>query len=133
MIKQNNDKNILLNRFLISLFILILIRIGTFLPVPGINHGHLAFYLKRHSLTKLANDAKTDYSIESPEKIMKGEISNYSNLVSLNLSVNKQSMKPLNNCKRNIEKMEYTNSPQKTNKEIDFKKNETHSERGLEM
>jgi len=52
MIKQNNDKNILLNRFLISLFILILIRIGTFLPVPGINHGHLAFYLKRHSLTK---------------------------------------------------------------------------------
>ena len=52
MIKQNNDKNVLLNRFLISLFILILIRIGTFLPVPGINHGHLAFYLKRHSLTK---------------------------------------------------------------------------------
>ena len=52
MIKQNNDKNILLNRFLISLSILILIRIGTFLPVPGINHGHLAFYLKRHSLTK---------------------------------------------------------------------------------
>ena len=28
------------------------IRIGTFLPVPGINHGHLAFYLERHSMTK---------------------------------------------------------------------------------
>jgi preprotein translocase subunit SecY len=52
MIKQTNDKNILLNRLLISLGILIFIRIGTFLPVPGINHAHLAFYLERHSITK---------------------------------------------------------------------------------
>jgi len=52
MVKQFNDKNILLNRLLLSLVILIFIRIGTFLPVPGINHGHLAFYLERHSMTK---------------------------------------------------------------------------------
>lgn len=52
MIKQNNDKNILLSRLLLSLGILIFIRIGTFLPVPEINHGHLAFYLDRHSMTK---------------------------------------------------------------------------------
>lgn len=52
MIKQTNDKNILLNRLLLSLGILIFIRIGTFLPVPGINHSHLAFYLERHSMTK---------------------------------------------------------------------------------
>ena len=52
MIKQTNDKNILLNRLLLSLGILVFIRIGTFLPVPGINHGHLAFYLERHSMTK---------------------------------------------------------------------------------
>jgi len=52
MIKQTNDKNILLTRLLLSLGILIFIRIGTFLPVPGINHGHLAFYLERHSMTK---------------------------------------------------------------------------------
>jgi preprotein translocase subunit SecY len=52
MIQQNNDKNILLTRLLLSLSILIFIRIGTFLPVPGINHGHLAFYLERHSMTK---------------------------------------------------------------------------------
>lgn len=52
MIKQTNDKNILLNRLLLSLAILIFIRIGTFLPVPGINHGHLAFYIERHSITK---------------------------------------------------------------------------------
>ena len=52
MIKRNNEKNILLNRFLLSSAILIFIRIGTFLPVPGIDHGHLAFYLQRHSFTK---------------------------------------------------------------------------------
>lgn len=52
MIKQTNDKNILLNRLLLSLGILIFIRIGTFIPVPGINHSHLAFYLERHSMTK---------------------------------------------------------------------------------
>ena len=47
MIKQNNDKNILLTRLLLSLSILVFIRSGLFLPVPGINHGHLAFYLER--------------------------------------------------------------------------------------
>jgi len=52
MIKQTNDKNIILNRLLLSLGILIFIRIGTFLPVPVINHSHLAFYLERHSMTK---------------------------------------------------------------------------------
>jgi preprotein translocase subunit SecY len=52
MIQQTNDKNILLNRLLLSLGILVFIRIGTFLPVPGINHNHLAFYLERHSMTK---------------------------------------------------------------------------------
>ena len=52
MVKQTNDKNILLNRLLLSLGILIFIRIGTFLPIPVINHSHLAFYLERHSMTK---------------------------------------------------------------------------------
>ena len=45
-------QDILLNRLLISLGILFLIRIGTFLPVPGINHTDLAFYIQRHSVTK---------------------------------------------------------------------------------
>jgi preprotein translocase subunit SecY len=31
---------------------LLLIRIGTFLPVPGINHTDLAFYIQRHSVTR---------------------------------------------------------------------------------
>jgi preprotein translocase subunit SecY len=50
--KNNNDNNILLKRLLLSIAILIFIRMGTFLPVPGINHGHLAFYLQRHSMTR---------------------------------------------------------------------------------
>jgi preprotein translocase subunit SecY len=45
-------KDIVLNRLLFSLGILLLIRAGTFLPVPGINHSDLAFYIQRHSVTK---------------------------------------------------------------------------------
>jgi len=52
-VKINKDiRDILLKRFFISLGILLLIRIGTFLPVPGINHTDLAFYLQRHSVTR---------------------------------------------------------------------------------
>ena len=45
-------RDIILKRLFISLGILLLIRIGTFLPVPGINHTDLAFYLQRHSVTR---------------------------------------------------------------------------------
>ena len=49
----NKDiRDIILKRLFISLGILLLIRVGTFLPVPGINHTDLAFYLQRHSVTK---------------------------------------------------------------------------------
>jgi preprotein translocase subunit SecY len=51
----NNTKEfekVLLNRFLYSLIILIVIRMGTFLPVPGIDHNELAFYIQRHSIAK---------------------------------------------------------------------------------
>jgi preprotein translocase subunit SecY len=41
-----------MERLAFSLGILLLIRMGTFLPVPGINHSDLAFYLQRHSVTK---------------------------------------------------------------------------------
>jgi preprotein translocase subunit SecY len=51
-VKKTNENNILLKRLLLSLGILIFIRMGTFLPVPGIDHGHLAFYIQRHSVTK---------------------------------------------------------------------------------
>jgi len=51
-IKETGDNNILLKRLLLSLGILIFIRLGTFLPVPGIDHGYLAFYIQRHSLTR---------------------------------------------------------------------------------
>lgn len=45
-------KKVLLNRLFFSLGILLLIRVGTFLPIPGINHMDLAFYLQRHSVAK---------------------------------------------------------------------------------
>ena len=45
-------REVLVNRLLFSLGILLLIRVGTFLPVPGINHSDLAFYIQRHSAAK---------------------------------------------------------------------------------
>jgi preprotein translocase subunit SecY len=52
-VKINKEiRNIILKRLFVSIGILLLIRIGTFLPVPGINHIDLAFYLQRHSVTR---------------------------------------------------------------------------------
>uniref|UniRef100_A0AB74TGU1 Protein translocase subunit SecY n=1 Tax=Discostella guiyangensis TaxID=3145224 RepID=A0AB74TGU1_9STRA len=48
--KKTDD--ILLKRLLLSVGILFFIRMGTFLPIPGINHGHLAFYIQQHPITK---------------------------------------------------------------------------------
>ena len=48
--KKTDD--ILLKRLLLSVGILLCIRMGTFLPIPGINHGHLAFYIQQHPITK---------------------------------------------------------------------------------
>ena len=45
-------KDIIIKRILITISILLLIRIGTFLPVPGINHNDLAFYIQSHSVTR---------------------------------------------------------------------------------
>lgn len=45
-------EKILFTRLFFSLVILLLIRAGTFLPVPGINQNDLAFYIQRHSITK---------------------------------------------------------------------------------
>ena len=45
-------KDTIVKRLLVSLGVLLFIRVGTFLPVPGINHSDLAFYIQTHSLTK---------------------------------------------------------------------------------
>ena len=45
-------QTILLNRFLITFGIILFIRLGTFLPVPGVNHSDLAFYIQTHSVAK---------------------------------------------------------------------------------
>jgi preprotein translocase subunit SecY len=52
-VKINKEiKDIILKRVFITIGILLLIRIGTFLPVPGINHSDLAFYIQSHSVTR---------------------------------------------------------------------------------
>jgi preprotein translocase subunit SecY len=52
-VKINKEiKDIILKRILVTIGILLLIRIGTFLPVPGINHSDLAFYIQSHSVTR---------------------------------------------------------------------------------
>lgn len=45
-------KDILLKRLLVTLGVLLFIRVGTFLPVPGINLSDLAFYIQSHSVTR---------------------------------------------------------------------------------
>lgn len=45
-------REIIIKRLLITLGVLLFIRIGTFLPVPGINHSDLAFYIQSHSVTR---------------------------------------------------------------------------------
>ncbi len=45
-------RDTIVKRLLVSLGVLLFIRVGTFLPVPGINHSDLAFYIQTHSLTK---------------------------------------------------------------------------------
>jgi preprotein translocase subunit SecY len=44
--------NTILKRLFITLGVLLFIRLGTFLPVPAINHKELAFYLQSHSVTR---------------------------------------------------------------------------------
>jgi preprotein translocase subunit SecY len=45
-------RDIILKRLLITLGVLLFIRVGTFLPVPGINLNDLSFYLQSHSVTR---------------------------------------------------------------------------------
>lgn len=45
-------KETILKRLRVTLGIILFIRLGTFLPVPGINHNDLAFYIQSHSITR---------------------------------------------------------------------------------
>jgi preprotein translocase subunit SecY len=52
-VKINNEiKDTIFKRLAVTLGILLFIRLGTFLPVPGINHSDLAFYIQSHSVTR---------------------------------------------------------------------------------
>lgn len=45
-------QDIIIRRLLVTLGVLLFVRSGTFLPVPGINHSDLAFYIQNHSVTQ---------------------------------------------------------------------------------
>jgi preprotein translocase subunit SecY len=52
-VKINQEiKSTILKRLAITLGILLFIRLGTFFPVPGINHSDLALYIQSHSVTR---------------------------------------------------------------------------------
>jgi preprotein translocase subunit SecY len=52
-VKINKEiRNIILKRLLVTLGVLLFVRIGTFLPIPGINHSDLTFYIQSHSVTR---------------------------------------------------------------------------------
>jgi preprotein translocase subunit SecY len=52
-VKINNEiKDTIFKRLAVTIGILLFIRLGTFLPVPGINHSDLAFYIQSHSVTR---------------------------------------------------------------------------------
>ena len=49
---NQTSQNIVFNRLALTISILLFIRLGTFLPVPNINHSDLAFYIQYHSFVK---------------------------------------------------------------------------------
>jgi preprotein translocase subunit SecY len=52
-VKINKEiQDIIIRRLLVTLGVLLFVRSGTFLPVPGINHSDLAFYIQNHSVTQ---------------------------------------------------------------------------------
>jgi preprotein translocase subunit SecY len=52
-VKINKEiREIILKRLLVTVGVLLFIRVGTFLPVPGINTSDLAFYIQSHSVTR---------------------------------------------------------------------------------
>ena len=52
MKKNFGDNDILLKRLLVTLGVLLVTRLGTFLPIPGINQEYLFFYIQNHSVTR---------------------------------------------------------------------------------
>lgn len=49
---NNISSRIILQRLLITLTTILIIRIGSFLPIPGINHTELAIYIQNNPFTK---------------------------------------------------------------------------------
>ena len=58
--QRNAGNNILLKRILVSLGLLGFIRLGTFLPVPGIEQSYLTYYIQNSSIAQFVNTFSND-------------------------------------------------------------------------
>ena len=58
--QRNAGNNILLKRILVSLGLLAFIRLGTFLPVPGIEQSYLTYYIQNSSIAQFVNTFSND-------------------------------------------------------------------------
>jgi preprotein translocase subunit SecY len=58
--QRNAGSNILLKRILVSLALLAFVRIGTFLPVPGIEQSYLTYYIQNSSIARFVNTFSND-------------------------------------------------------------------------
>ena len=54
-IQKKDNQNILLNRILISISLLLIVRIGTFIPVPGIEQEYLSNFVQNSSIGGFLN------------------------------------------------------------------------------
>lgn len=54
-IQKKNNQNILLNRILISIGLLLIVRIGTFIPVPGIEQEYLSNFVQNSPIGGFLN------------------------------------------------------------------------------
>jgi len=58
--QRNTGRNVLLKRILVTIGLLAFVRMGTFLPVPGIEQSYITFYLQNSSIARFVNTFSND-------------------------------------------------------------------------
>jgi len=58
--QRNAGNNVLLKRILVSLALLAFVRIGTFLPIPGIEQSYITYYIQNNSIARFVNTFSND-------------------------------------------------------------------------
>ena len=58
--QRNTGSNVLLKRILVTFGLLAFVRMGTFLPVPGIEQSYITFYLQNSPIARFVNTFSND-------------------------------------------------------------------------